>query len=90
MAEERGYIDIGGITIQWFSAKVSTSEVTSINYPKPFKEGAFQLSICYNYPHTNILAVGAIAPNNKESCLARAMISGSKGTPIMRIIVVGY
>ena len=76
--------------IQWFVAKVSHDEKTIVKYPKSFKKYAYPLAICYDYPDSNNIAVGAIAPRDNESCFARSGTIGSPGgIPMMRILVIG-
>ena len=65
-----GYVEIGDVMIQWFVALVPTNKKTIIQYPKPFKKYAYPLAICYDYPDSNNIAVGAIAPCDNTSCFA--------------------
>lgn len=76
--------------IQWFVAQVPSNKKTIIQYPKPFKKYAYPLAMCYDYPDSNDIPVGSIAPRDNESCFARSCTIGSTGgIPMMRILVIG-
>ena len=76
--------------IQWFRASTSTTSVTEVNYPKEFKEGAFQVYATYDHPSTSAMAVAGVTPYTKTSCrVVSRMIAGS-GRPYMRFLAIGY
>lgn len=86
-----GYVELNdGLMIQWFRASTSTTSVTEVNYPKEFKEGAFQVYATYDHPSTSAMAVAGVTPYTKTSCrVVSRMIAGS-GSPYMRFLAIGY
>ena len=88
-----GYIEFdNGIIIQWIQATISTLEPTIVNYPKPFKVGAYQLAISYDWTTPDYMYVGSTSGRDKNSCqaIARMIKGGTTQSAGMRIIAIGY